>query len=270
MPVLSIENLKIDYTEDGNGQTIVLIHSSISSNQQWRLLVGALRDRFHVLAINLFGYGKTSPWTENSTQSLFDQAKLVIEICSKWQYPISIIGHSFGGSVGLKVASILRHQVKGLVLLEPNPFFLLNQHGRIGAYNECLELRDVIKNFGAKEEWIKVAEKFADYFLADHSWDGMPKKQRQTFVERLPPNFHEWDAVLNEETTIKELKEIAAKTLVVSGSNTRRIFREIVELLTVACPNWTFTELVEVGHMAPLTHTDQINRVIIEFLDGTV
>ena len=126
------------------------------------------------------------------------------------------------------------------------------------------------KNVGAKEEWIKVAEKFADYFLADHSWDGMPKKQLQTFVERLPPNFHEWDAVLNEETTIKELKEIAAKTLVVSGSNTRRIFREIVELLTVACPNWTFTELVEVGHMAPLTHTDQINRVIIEFLDGTV
>ena len=98
----------------------------------------------------------------------------------------------------------------------------------------------------------------------------MPKKKRQTFVERLPPNFHEWDAVLNEETTIKELKEIAAKTLVVSGSNTRRIFREIVELLTVACPNWTFTELVEVGHMAPLTHTDQINRVRIEFLDGTV
>ena len=66
-----------------------------------------LRDHFLVLAINLFGYGQTSPWTENLTQSLFDQAKLVIEICSKWQYPISIIGHSFGGSVGLKVVAIL-------------------------------------------------------------------------------------------------------------------------------------------------------------------
>ena len=92
MPVFSKENLKIDYTEVGVGQTIVLIHSSISSNQQWRLLAHALRDRFHVLAINLFGYGQTSPWNENSAQSLFDQAKLVIEICSKWQYPISILG----------------------------------------------------------------------------------------------------------------------------------------------------------------------------------
>ena len=74
-------------------------------------------------------------------------------------------------------------------------------------------MRDFIKKFGAKGEWIKVAEKFTDYFLADHSWDGMPKKQRETFVERLPPNFHEWDAVLNEETTINELKSNSSKNI---------------------------------------------------------
>ena len=62
MPILYTENFKIDYTEDGAGQTIVLMHGSISNNQQWRLLVNSLKDRFHVLAINLFGYGQTSPW----------------------------------------------------------------------------------------------------------------------------------------------------------------------------------------------------------------
>ena len=62
---------------------------------------------------------------------------------------------------------------------------------------------------------VKVAEKFADYFLTDHSWEGMPEKHRQTFIDRLPPNFHEWDAVLNEETTSRDLKDISAKTLVV-------------------------------------------------------
>ena len=66
MPILSTENFKIDYTEDGAGQTIVLIHGSISNNKQWRLLVNSLRDRFHVLAINLFGYGQTFSWTGNS------------------------------------------------------------------------------------------------------------------------------------------------------------------------------------------------------------
>ena len=267
MPVLSKGNLKIDYTEDGVGQTIILIHSSISNNQQWRLLVNSLRDRFHVLAINLFGYGQTSPWTGNSNQTLYDQAKLVIELCSTFTYPISIVGHSFGGSVGIKLATILKDKVVRMVLLEPNPFYLLNQHGRIGAYNESLELRNCIKRFGSKGEWGKVAEKFADYFLADHSWEGMPEKHRQTFIDRLLPNFHEWDAVMNEETTSNELKDISAKTLIVSGSNTRRIFREIVELLSKVCPNWTFTELAKVGHAAPITHTAKINKVIEEFLD---
>ena len=124
------------------------------------------------------------------------------------------------------------------------------------------------KKFWTKGEWVKVAEKFADYFLADHSWEKMPEKHRQTFIDRLPPNYHEWDAVLNEQTTSNDLHDIAAKTLVVSGSNTRIIFREIVELLSKVCPNWTFAELANVGHAAPITHTAKINKVIEEFLDG--
>ena len=71
-----------------------------------------------------------------------------------------------------------------------------------------------------------------------------------------------------EETTSSDLKDISAKTLVVSGSNTRRIFREIAELLSKACPNWTFAELANVGHAAPITHTAKINKIIEDFLDG--
>ena len=72
---------------------------------------------------------------------------------------------------------------------------------------------------------------------------------------------------MNEETTSSDLKDISAKTLVVSGSNTRRIFREIAELLSKVCPNWTFTELANVGHAAPITHAAKINKIIEEFLD---
>ena len=59
----------------------------------------------------------------------------------------------------------------------------------------------------------------------------MPDKHRRIFINRLTPNFHEWDAILGEKTTSKDLKDIKAKTLVVSGSNTRVIFSEIAELL---------------------------------------
>ena len=96
----------------------------------------------------------------------------------------------------------------------------------------------------------------------------MSDKHRQTFIDLLPPNFHEWDAVLNEETTSNDLQDIAAKNLILSGSNTRKIFREIAEELSKLCPNWTFADLDNVGHSAPITHTAKINKVIEEFLDG--
>ena len=60
---------------------------------------------------------------------------------------------------------------------------------------------------------------------------------------------------MNEETTSNDLKDISAKTLVVSGSNTRRIFSKIVELLSKVCPNWSFAGLAKVGHVAQITHT---------------
>lgn len=267
MPVLSTENLKIDYIEEGEGKTVVLIHSSVSGNRQWRSLVDSLKDRFHILAINLFGYGETTPWFDDSTQTLSDQAKLVLALCSKRPDSINIVGHSLGGSVALKAASLLGNQVERLVLLEPNPFNLLKQHGRIDAYQEALELRNHVKHYGAKDDWIKVAEKFADYFLSDGAWKSMPEKRRQAFVASLPPNFYEWDAVMNEEATINEWKAIEAETLLVSSLKTRRALKEIVEIFSEACPHWSFAEIAEGGHMAPLTHPDQINPVIRQYLD---
>jgi len=268
MPVLLTENLKIDYTEDGKGKTVILIHSSVSGNRQWRSLVENLIDRFHVLAINLYGYGETMPWPDDSTQTLSDQAKLVLALCSKMQAPISIVGHSFGGSVALKVASFLGCQVDKMVLLEPNPFYLLKQHNRIDAYQESQEMFDHVKKYGANDDWIKVAEKFADYFVSDGTWESMSEKRRQAFVTSLAPNFYEWDATMNAKTSINEWKEIEAKTLVVSALKTRRAFREIVELFSATCYHWSFTQIPEGGHMAPLTHPDQINPVIRQFLEA--
>lgn len=80
MPVCSNGSVMVDYTEDGTGETVVLIHSSVSGNRQWRALVDALKERFRVLAINLFGYGETTPWPGARLQTLSDQAELVLTL----------------------------------------------------------------------------------------------------------------------------------------------------------------------------------------------
>jgi pimeloyl-ACP methyl ester carboxylesterase len=267
MPVLSKGGLRIEHTDEGQGSPVVLVHSSVSGNRQWRLLTEALTDRYRVLAVNLYGYGETSPWPGEVPQSLSAQAELILAVCEELGAPVHLVGHSFGGTVALKAATLLDPRVGSLVLLEPNPMYLLRQGGRMPAFLEASELREHVQRFGALNDWTRVAERFADYWLGDGAWSAMPEKRRAAFAESLPPNFHEWDAAMDEETGIEQFAALACRTLVVSDPSTRRPVREVVELLAEACPDWTFRS-VEGGHMAPLTRPEVVNPMIREFLDA--
>jgi pimeloyl-ACP methyl ester carboxylesterase len=269
MPILLNGLLTIDHTDDGEGQPVVLIHSSVSANRQWRALIEGLKDRYRVLAINLFGYGETTPWSGTAPQSLYAQAQLILALCEDLGTPLHLVGHSFGGSVALKAARLLGSRVGSLILLEPNPFYLLKQNGRTEAFLESRSLRDHVKCYGALGDWPKVAERFADYWLGDGSWSTMPEKRRTAFAESLPPNFHEWDAVMDEEATLEDWKKLQARTLVVSDAATRLPIREIVELFAGACPHWAFHTIPEGGHMAPLTRPELVNPVVRRFLDAS-
>ena len=181
--------------------------------------------------------------------------------------PIDLVGHSFGGAVAMKAAMLLGARAGRMVLFEPNPFSLLRQAGRMDAYMEARSLRDHVKCYGALGEWSIVAERFVDYWVGDGAWRAMPEKRRAAFVEALPPNFHEWDAVTDEQTTLDQWAALRTETLVMTDAAPRAPLREIAAMLEHACPHWTFHALTVGGHMAPLTHPEVVNPVIARFLD---
>jgi pimeloyl-ACP methyl ester carboxylesterase len=269
MPVLIKRGLVIEYTDDGAGPVVVLLHSSVSGNRQWRAFIDAFADRYRVLAINLYGYGATTPWPAADVQTLAAQADLVLAICANIAGPIHLVGHSFGGSVALKAAAALEGRLGRLVLLEPIPFYLLEQHGRREAHAEARALRDYVKEHGAHGEWTRVAERFADYWVVEGTWAAMSEKRRATFVMSMPPNAHEWDAIDHETTRIEVWGRLGADVLVIFARDTRRSVREIVELFQHACPHWSFAEIPEGGHMAPLSRPDLVHPIIGRFLAGT-
>ena len=268
MPILSMGNLKIDHTDEGHGEPVVLIHSSVSANRQWRALSESLKDRYRVLAINLFGYGDTTPWPGGSPQTLHAQADLVLDLCDELDSPAHLVGHSLGGSVALKAAMLLGPRLGSLILLEPNTFYLLKQFDRTQALAELRGFHDHVKHFGSLGEWPTVAQRFADYWLGDGAWSEMPEKRRLAFAESMPPNFHEWDAVMEEQTSIDDCKALTSRTLLVSDKATQLPIREIVEIFVQAYPHWSFHFINEGGHMAPLTRPDLINPVVRKFLDA--
>ncbi|MEO8144548.1 MAG: alpha/beta hydrolase [Betaproteobacteria bacterium] len=267
MPRRSKPGFTVDYTDDGAGEAVVLVHSSISGNRQWRALIDTLKDRYRVLAINLYGYGETTRWPGDRPQTLAAQAELALAVCEDIAGPVHLVGHSFGGSVALKAAAALGPRAGRVVLFEPNPFYLLKQHGRTDAHEESLVMRNCIKRFGATGEWARAAEVFAEYWVGDGAWAAMPEKRRTAFTASLMPNFHEWDSMDHEDTDIDTWKRLAAGVLVMRAARTRRSVGEIFDLFREQCPHWSFKEVHEGGHMAPLTHPEAVNPVIGRFLD---
>jgi pimeloyl-ACP methyl ester carboxylesterase len=259
-------SIQADFLEAGSGTAVMLVHSSVSGARQWRRLMDELKGDFHVRAVNLYGYGATPLWPAGASQTLDDQARLVETALPAGTESLRLVGHSFGGSVAMKLAARLGQRVTGLVLLETNPFYLLKQSGRLAAFAEAMELRDCIKRFGASGEWETAAERFADYWGGEGSWRGMSPERRSAFAQALRPNYFEWDAVTSETTTAEEwARLLPGSTLLVSDPNTVRPIREITTILRRSCPLWAYKEITG-GHMAPLTHPDVVNPLVRSFL----
>jgi pimeloyl-ACP methyl ester carboxylesterase len=267
---LDLSGIRPDFLEAGTaGPLVVLVHSGGSNARQWRRLMEDLKDRYRVRAVNLFGYGATPPWPAGALQSIEDQAHLVERAIPADADKVCLIGHSLGGLIAMKLAAQLGDRVTKLVLLEANPFKLLEQAGRREAFAEIVSLRDCVKECGSRGEWEIAAERFADYWGGADSWKGMSPERRAAFAQALRPNFHEWDAVMGETTPVEKWARVLPRaTLAVYDPGTVLPIREIAAILRAARPAWRHQEVPGVGHMGPLTRPDVINPIIGSFLDA--
>jgi pimeloyl-ACP methyl ester carboxylesterase len=255
----------VDVIEAGTGPLVVLVHSSVAGARQWRRLMADLDDRYHLIAVNLYGYGGTPPWTAERKQTLADQADLVLAAAAD-RGPVRLIGHSFGGAVAMKAAAALGPRVEKLILFEPNPFPLLAQNGHSEAFAEITGLRDVVIRAGASADVATAGQAFADYWGGAGTWEAMPEERRAAFVAALGSNLHEWDAVM-DATSLEEWRRVLPRdTVVIATEHSVRPIREIVALMRAATP-WRFEQLAGVGHMAPLTRPDLVNPLLAALLD---
>ncbi|HYP70321.1 MAG TPA: alpha/beta hydrolase [Variovorax sp.] len=265
MPTLDRSGLTVDYLADGAGPSVVLIHSSVSGNRQWKRLVEALRPAYRCFAPNLRGYGSTSPWPGQRKQTLDDAADVALALCDTVPGPIRLIGHSWGASVALAVASKLGTAVSHLALYEPAMAGLLAGHGRAEASAESMRIYAAVQELGDAGRWMELAEVFTDYFNGVGAWATTPPERKQIIASQIPPNRHEWDAGSHPRTA-QSFEGVTARTLILRGSQTPLALKETVDVLCEAFPHWTMREFDGAGHMGPLTHSAIINAELQSFL----
>jgi pimeloyl-ACP methyl ester carboxylesterase len=108
--------LSIAYDDTGSGTPLVLLHAFPLDRGMWRPQVAALRETARVIAIDLPGFGESSPAPEFTIEGAADA---VAELLGELKIPKAVVcGLSMGGYVALALARRHTERLAALILAD--------------------------------------------------------------------------------------------------------------------------------------------------------
>lgn len=242
---------------------VVLLHSSQSNGGQWRALLNALAPHFDFLVVDLLGYGKAPAVTTADPQRFRfrDELPRIMDAIQtlNWQQPVTLIGHSYGGALALKLAVEKPIDVRSLVVFEPVAFHLLeaNEAAR-------LEIESISGQMMNKDATAATAA-FVDYWNQPGYFAALPDKIQKAMTLQASKVQCDFAALMGEEYDLRDCASIQQPTLLLQGQYTQNSARTVAHKLEVALPA-VISRTLPCGHMGPITHAEAVNVEILEFL----
>ena len=124
---VEIEGMNVHYRDEGEGQTIVLLHGTGASLHTWDKWADELKNNFRVIRLDLPAYGLTGPHPENK-YSLPDYSNFLNSFVDSIGVDNFILsGNSLGGAIAWYYTSEYQNKVKLLSLLDPGGFYNKNK-----------------------------------------------------------------------------------------------------------------------------------------------
>jgi pimeloyl-ACP methyl ester carboxylesterase len=226
-----------------------------------------LADRFHVLAVDLYGYGKSPSWSGDRKLSHADEVTKMETAFRKAGDPFHLIGHSFGGAVALKAALNNPRRLQSLSIFEPVLFALLvEEDAQQPAALEIAAVRDETTAAVNRGELAVAAERLIDYWVGAGSWAQIPAARQAAIASTMPKSVSEWPAAFDQATPLSAFACLQVPTLLITGSESPASSKGVARLLAETLPQVTTREMRGVGHMGPLTHAQEVNAEIESFL----
>lgn len=109
----------LNYKLEGQGQTIVLLHGLFGSLDNLGLLARDLKKDYQVLSLDLRNHGLSF---HSPSHSYAEMAQDVLEVIEHLNLQdITVIGHSMGGKVAIKLIDIAPQLAKQLIVLDMSP-----------------------------------------------------------------------------------------------------------------------------------------------------
>ena len=251
----------------GAGPPLLMLHAGGSSGAQWRRAASFLQDRRRIVAPDLIGFGKTGAWPRAGGLTHDLQADLVAMLVEDdGGEAVDVVGHSYGGATAVRLALRRPELVRSLVLVEPLLSTLLRDAGDplFDEYRGMAEGFVRHARAGRDEEaWAL----FLDYRNGPGTWAGMAEKARARFLGQTAQTAEGFLSNLSNPTTLDDCRRISAPTTVARGGDTAAPDRRVAELLRDAIPGCRYVVIPGAGHMSPLTHSEELARIVLDHLE---
>lgn len=254
---------QLGFTDQGDGEPVIWLHSSGTSKRQWRRLIDALPGGYRSLAVDLWGYGDTPMPDCSNGFSLSDEAALAEQVFERFDGPCRLVGHSYGGAVALKIAQRHPARVKSVFAYEPVLFHLLE--GRDDASAERLEIGGVSQrttDSATSGDLEGAAEIFVRYWSGDRAWEALPPERREQLAAVAPKAACDFQAIDNETDAAAAYFPAGVEVRIASGALSPAPARKVAAILNEASPG-ALDVLPRVGHMAPITNPDVVLSALL-------
>lgn len=116
---MDVNGLSVHFRDEGEGQTIVLVHGTGASLQTFDQWTDTLKKNYRVVRMDIPAFGLTGPNAEDN-YSIESYVKFIEDFTQKLGLKDFILGgNSLGGEIAWKYAYYHPENVKGLLLLNP-------------------------------------------------------------------------------------------------------------------------------------------------------
>jgi pimeloyl-ACP methyl ester carboxylesterase len=254
-----------DQPEERTREPVIALHGPGASGGQWRRLGETLGARYELIAPSFYGCGSTGPWRGERAFSLEAEARRIVAIVDGVGSPAHLVGHSYGGAVALEVARARPSQVASLSLFEPSSFHLLRQLGGRAAA-ELLQIEAVAGTIRAglvSGAYSAAAAAFVDHWRGAGTWESLWPEARERLIDGLPTAALCILALVEHEMPEAAYGRIRCPALIVCGEHARAPSRLIAEELARRLPCGLLEVVPGAGHMGPLTHPGEVNRLLV-------
>lgn len=236
------------------------LHCMLASGRYWGPIAERLDGRVDLHGFDMPGHGRSAPWTPGPDDPDYHTA--VTRIAASFvTRPMDLIGHSLGATVALRIAVAAPEAVRSLTLIEPVLF--------AAAEDPEQRARDVqmaaLLAEGRRDE-------VARRFLAD--WGTEAPEPGQPLPDQI---LSQIELVAETGPTLSQdcagllraggLESIDAPVLLISGESSLPVIHSIADRLAERFADVGRATVPGAGHMAPLTHPDQVAGLIAVNLD---